>query len=133
MPTIIMDATIKPGEQRNILVSISRALGLFLLLGSARLMTIINNIRIIKTRVILSIKGISGINPFVQPGINFRTVDRGIVNMAETKAAPAVVRFQKNPNRKIDKTPGEINPTYSCTNWYAWSRFLKAGAIKASE
>ncbi len=53
----------------------------------------------------------------VQTGKNFSKVERGIVRIAEVSAALDVVRFQKNPNRKIDSTPGEINPTYSWMNW----------------
>jgi hypothetical protein len=114
---IITDPTIKPGEQRNMLLSMTTIFGLSLLFLSARLIATISNIRIIKTSVIRSIKGRSGKKPFVHPGKNFRTVERGIVRIAEVSAAVAVVRFQKNPNRKIDNTPGEIKPTYSCTNW----------------
>ncbi|MBC7904287.1 MAG: hypothetical protein H7Y27_12735 [Gemmatimonadaceae bacterium] len=47
--------------------------------------------------VILSMKGKSGKYPFVHPGKNFRTVERGIVRMAEVSAAVEVVRFQKKP------------------------------------
>jgi hypothetical protein len=98
-------------------VSISTTLGLVLLLLSARLITTINTIRIINTKVMRSIKGRSGNAPLVQPGRNLKSVERGIVRIADVSAAVDVARFQKNPNRKIDKTPGEINPTYSCINW----------------
>ncbi len=117
MPSIIVEPTIKPGEQRNIFESMVSALGLFLLLRSARLITIINNMSIMKTSVIRSIKGRFGNKPFVQAGRNFSTVESGIVRMAEVRAAVEVVRFQKKPKRKIDNTPGEINPTYSWMNW----------------
>ena len=117
MPMIIADPTKNPGEQRNIDVSMTSALWLSLPLRSARLITIINTIRIINTRVIRSIKGKSGKTPFVHTGKNFKTVDNGMVRMAEVSAATDVVLFQKNPNRKIDSTPGEIKPTYSCMNW----------------
>ncbi len=62
-------------------------------------------------------KGKSGNAPLVQTGKNFSTVESGIVRIAEVSAAVEVVRFQKNPKRKIDNTPGEINPTYSWMNW----------------
>ena len=117
MPTIIAEPTIKPGEQRNIFVSINTTCVLFLLFLSARLITTINSIRKIKTMVMRSIKGKSGNAPFVHPGRNFNTVESGMVRMAEVSAAAEVVRFQKKPNRKIDNTPGEIKPTYSCINW----------------
>ncbi len=39
-----------------------------------------------------------------------------MVNKAPAIAAAAVVRFQKNPMRKIASTPGEIKPTYSWMN-----------------
>ena len=117
MPIIMAEPTIKPGEHRNIFVSIITTPGLFLLLLSARFITTINSIRKIKTMVIRSIKGKSGNAPFVQPGRNFNTVESGMVKMAEVSAAAEVVRFQKNPNRKMESTPGEIKPTYSCINW----------------
>ena len=72
---------------------------------------------ITKTRVIRSIKGKSGNTPFVHAGRNLSTVESGMVRMAEVSAAVDVVRFQKNPKRKIDSTPGDIKPTYSCINW----------------
>ena len=77
----------------------------------------ISAIRMINTRPILFIKGISGKAPLVQPGRNFKTVDNGMVSIAEVSAAADVARFQKKPKRKIDNTPGEIKPTYSCINW----------------
>ena len=117
MPRMIVEPTIKPGEQRNIFESMVSAFGLFLLLRSARLITITNNMSIMKTSVIRSIKGKSGNAPFVQIGINFSTVESGIVRIAEVSAAVEVVRFQKKPKRKIDNTPGEINQTYSWMNW----------------
>ena len=58
-------------------------------------------------------KGKSGKAPLVQTGRNFRTVESGIVRMAEVRAAADVVLFQKNPKRNIESTPGEMNPTYS--------------------
>lgn len=117
MPIITVDPIINAGEQRNIVLSISTTLTLALLLGSARLIITISTIRIMKTSPILFIKGISGKAPLVQPGRNFNTVERGIVRIAEVSAAADVARFQKNPNRKIDNTPGEIKPTYSWMNW----------------
>ncbi len=45
--------------------------------------------------VILSIKGKSGKAPFVHPGRNFKTVERGMVIMAEASAAADVVLFRK--------------------------------------
>ncbi len=117
MPSIIVEPTTKPGEQRNIFESMVSALGLFLLLRSARLITIISNMSIMKTSVIRSIKGKSGNAPFVHTGRNFSAVESGIVRIAEVSAAVEVVLFQKKPNRKIDNTPGEINPTYSWMNW----------------
>ena len=117
IPTIMTEPIIKAGDERNILLSIKIILGLFLLLRSIRLITIINNIRKIKTIVILSIKGKSGNAPFVHVGRNFKMVETGMVRIAEVSAAVAVVRFQKKPNRKMDNTPGDIKPTYSCTNW----------------
>ena len=116
MPIIINDATKKPGEQRNIVLSIITVLGLSLLVLSARLITTINSIRKTNTMVIRSIKGKSGKAPFVQPGRNFNKVESGMVSIAEVSAAAAVVRFQKKPKRKMDNTPGEIKPTYSCIN-----------------
>src|SRR5258706_11709431 len=71
--------------------------------------------RIIKTNVIdmRSRKGKSGNVPFVQEGRNFKSVETGIVSNVPVSAAVEVVRFQKNPIKKIASTPGEINPTYS--------------------
>ena len=117
IPTTIVEPTTKPGEHRNIFVSIITVRALFLLLRSAMLITIINKTRRRKTKVIRSINGMSGKTPFVQTGKNLNTVESGIVRMAEVSAAADVVRFQKKPKRKIDRTPGEINPTYSWINW----------------
>ena len=83
---IITEPTIKPGEQRNIVLSISTIFGLFLLFLSARLITTINSIRKTKTMVIRSIKGKSGKAPLIHPGRNFKTVERGMVIMAEVSS-----------------------------------------------
>lgn len=117
MPTITVEPIINAGEQRNIDLSISTTCSLFLLLGSARLITTISAIRIINTNPILFMKGISGKAPLVHTGRNFKTVESGMVSIAEVSAAADVARFQKKPKRKIDNTPGEIKPTYSCINW----------------
>ncbi len=117
MPTITVEPIMKAGEHLNMLLSISITCALSLLLRSARLITIISAIRIIKTRPILFMKGISGNAPLVHPGRNFNTVESGIVSIADVSAAVDVARFQKKPKRKMDKTPGEINPTYSWINW----------------
>src|SRR5687767_1789330 len=105
-----------PGEQRNILVSIIISLEGSSFLGLTRLITITNSTRKINTMVIRSIKGKSGKAPLVHDGKNLSTVESGIVKIAEVSAAVAVVLFQKNPRRKMERTPGDINPTYSCTN-----------------
>src|SRR6478672_3619463 len=117
IPIMIVEPTRNEGNVRNIFASIVSAFGLFLLLRSARLITIINNISIRKTRVIRSIKGKSGNAPLVHDGRNLSTVERGMVRMADISAAVDVALFQKNPNRKIDSTPGDIKPTYSWINW----------------
>ena len=113
---IITEPIINPGEQRNMRVSISMVLGLFLLFRSKRLMITINTTKNTNTIVIRSIKGKSGKAPFVQPGKNFNKVESGIVSIAAASAAAEVVRFQKKPKRKIDNTPGEMKPTYSWMN-----------------
>ena len=66
-----------------------------------------------KVMVILSKNGIGEIIPSVISGRNFNKVESGIVIRAPHKAAVLVVRFQKNPIKKMANTPGEINPTYS--------------------
>ena len=113
MPTIIAEPTIKPEDVLNIDLSITSALCSSLRLLSARLITTINNIKIMKTSVIRSINGRSGKKPFDHPGRNLKTVESGMVRIAEVRAAFDVVRFQKNPKRKMESTPGEIKPTYS--------------------
>src|SRR5215213_11132587 len=101
------------GELLNIVGSIAITRGLSLLLRSARLITIISKTRIINTSVIRSMKGKSGNQPFDHIGRNFKKVESGMVRMADVSAAADVVRFHRNPNRKIESTPGEIKPTYS--------------------
>jgi hypothetical protein len=76
-------------------------------------MITINNTKKTKTIVIRSINGKSGNTPLVHTGKNFNKVESGIVSIAAARAAAEVVRFQKNPKRNIDSTPGEIKPTYS--------------------
>src|SRR4051812_22577645 len=114
---MITDPAINPGEQRNIFVSIVTTRTLSLLRRSEKLMMIINTTRIRNTSVIRSIKGRSGNAPFDHPGRNLKMVESGIVNIADVSAAAEVVRFQKKPRRKIERTPGEIKPTYSWMNW----------------
>src|ERR1700733_5780513 len=108
---ITVEPTKKPGEHRNIDVSISIVRALSLLLGSIKLIITISKTRIIKTSVMRSIKGMSGNVPFVHIGRNLKMVERGMVKIADTSAAVDVARFQKKPKRKTDSTPGEIKPT----------------------
>ena len=119
IPTIKTDHAIKPGETLNIEGSIfaSRSPEPF----SGLIKLIVTMIAMMTTNVIviLSIKAKSGNEPPDQRGRNFRTVDSGIVSKAPVRAAADVVRFQKNPKRKIASTPGEMKPTYSWINWYA--------------
>src|SRR6476619_1416617 len=110
----MVETTRNEGDDLNIVTSIVSAFGLFLLFRSARLITTINKMSITKTSVIRSMKGRSGKEPPVHDGRNLNTTESGIVRIAETSAAVDVVLFQKNPRRKIESTPGEINPTYSC-------------------
>src|SRR4026208_127733 len=105
---MIVETTRNEGDVRNIFTSIASAFGLCLLFRSARLITTIRSISIKKTRVIRSINGRSGNKPLVHDGRNLRTIESGIVRMADVSAAMDVVRFQKNPRRKIENTPGEI-------------------------
>lgn len=116
MPIIIVDATMNPGEQRNMLASMMVAFAGFCPFLSTRLITTISTIRTTNTKVIRFIKGRSGNAPLVHTGRNFSTVESGIVRIADVRAAFAVAFFQKKPNRKIERTPGEMKPTYSCTN-----------------
>ena len=132
IPIIIVDAIAKAGELLNIAASIMTGLDLCVRFTVARLIMIISAMRMIKTRVIRSIKGRSGKEPFVQAGRNLSTVERGMVKIAEVNAAAEVARLQKKPKRKIDRTPGDIKPTYSCMNWYACSSERSAGATTAA-
>src|SRR5258706_7943151 len=115
----------------NIVASISRPFGLFLLRGSARLITIIRKAQIRNTKPILSRKGISykpdsllrEENPVllrkdrsISRGKLLKRRERGKVMIAVTSAAVAVVRFQKKPRLKIAKMPGDTNPVYSWIN-----------------
>src|SRR5690606_579674 len=88
-------------------------------------MTIIKAERIKNTIPILSMNGSSG-------NMTFNKAERGMVNTAAVSAAFEVVFFQKKPNIKIAKTPGEIKPVYSWIYWKAWSKALKAGATIAA-
>jgi hypothetical protein len=116
IPQMITDNTINEGLTLNIRASISIPCGLFLLRGSASVTAAIVIRIIAKTHDILFKKGISAIYPPLSTGKNLKSVDKGMVSTAAVSAAAEVVRFQKNPNRKMAKTPGEIKPTYSCTN-----------------
>lgn len=113
MPQIITDAMAKEGVTLNILLSISKPCLLSLLFGSVKVTSTIKTIIITKTHDILFKKGIGSIKPLVKVGKNLSNIESGMVSRAADIAALEVVFFQKKPNRKIAKTPGEIKPTYS--------------------
>lgn len=104
---------VNAGVTLNILLSISSPCGLSLLFGSVNVTKTINPIIIINTHDILFKKGMGSIAPLVKVGKNLKNVDNGMVNKEAVSAAREVVLFQKKPNKKIAKTPGEIKPTYS--------------------
>src|SRR5258707_13331100 len=115
----------------NIVASISSPFGLFLLRGSARLMTIIRTEQIRNTKPILSRNGIS-YNPdsllseenpvlvrkdrSISRGKLLKRRERGKAMIAVTSAAVAVVGFQKKPKLKIAKMPGDTKPVYFWIN-----------------
>ena len=110
---MITAATVKAGVTLNMLRSISRPCGLSLLLGSVKVTSTISIIIMTNTHDILFRNGIGAIHPSVYTGKNLNSIDNGMVTSAADNAAREVVFFQKKPNRKIAKMPGEINPTYS--------------------
>src|SRR5690349_8960802 len=87
--------------------------------GFARLITIMMEMISTKVIVIRSMNANCGKVPPDHEGRNLSIVETGMVSNAPVNAAAEVVRFQKKPMRKIARTPGEINPTYSWMNWYA--------------
>ena len=58
--------------------------------------------------------GRSGNHPLDQPGRNFKNVERGIVRIAETRAAVEVVLLQKNPKRNSICCLFKIADTIDC-------------------
>ena len=116
IPHITTEATIKPGVTLNISLLISSPFGLFLLSGSETVIRYIK-IRIMQNTQDIRFKnGIGSIAPPLRVGKNLNSTDKGMVSNAAVSAALEVVLFQKNPSRKMAKTPGDINPTYSCIN-----------------
>ena len=55
--------------------------------------------------------------PLAKPAYAPAAADRQATGRAADKAAKEVVRFHRNPIKKIARTPGEIKPTYSWMNW----------------
>ena len=121
MPKINKAPMAKVCEVRNMAVSTRIALGLSLLLGSAKLMATIKVTKIRNTQPMRSRNGTLGIQ-FFMPKPN------GIVAKAATKAALAVARFQKKPNTNMATTPGEISPVNSWMNWKPCSKRCSCGA-----
>ena len=108
------DDTAKPVVTLNILRS--TVIVLVPVLGDATVITTISKVVMTNTHIMRFKKGIGSINPPLNWGKNFNSTDKGMVANAAVNAAVEVAFFQNKPNKKIDSTPGDIKPTYSCIN-----------------